>query len=418
MKILILNESDIEGGAARAAGRLHDALLKRGADAKMLVQLKKGDHPAVIGPTKGGKLIASLRPKLDTYPLHLWYKTDRLQLFSPAWMRDSVGARVRGIAPDLVHLHWLNNGFVRPESLAGMGRPLVWTLHDMWPFTGGCHYDGECGRYREGCGRCPQLSSAKDRDLSVRILERKRKAYQGLPLTIVTPSRWLAECARASALFRNLRVEVIPNGLDLERYRPMDKAVARDILGIPRDKDIILFGAMSVDDKRKGFQHLQPALRKLSAHPAARNTELVVFGSGRPASPPDLGLPIRYLGRLHDDISLSLLYAAADVFVSPSVQDNLPNTVMEAMACGTPCVSFRIGGMEDMIDHGRNGWLAAPFDAGELADGMLKVISEKQRCREFSLDARRKAESLWGLERFAKNHLDLYSDLIKARAPA
>ncbi len=412
MKILMLNEADTEGGAARAATRLHRSLVNAGVDSRMLVQLKKGDDPRVIGPSKAGKLFSSLRPKLDAYPIRLAYKIDKFQSFSPAWLPDFQGAVVHKLAPEIIHLHWINGGFLRAKSLAKLGGPLVWTLHDMWAFTGGCHYDGECGRYTQACGKCPQLHSSNANDPSRWILARKAKAWADLPLTLITPSRWMASCARASALFRNTRIEVIPNGLDLNRYRPVDKTLARNILGLPINKDLILFGSLSTDDYRKGFTHLKTALGLFAGQPAANKTELVVFGSGRPVNPQDLGLPIHYSGRLYDDISLALLYAAADIFVSPSVQDNLPNTVMEAMACGTPCVAFRIGGMEDLIDHEKNGYLAKPFDAKDLADGLLAMLSDSGRRIDFGSNARKKAESLWGEASLSLSHLELYADLL------
>lgn len=416
MKILLLSTFDLEGGAARASYRLHRGLKEAGTDCTMIVQQKSSDDSSV-SPPRGwaGKNLAFLRPKADSLPVKLRHKPDKGNLISTAWLPDGLATRVRAVAPDLINLHWINFGFLRIETLAKLRIPLVWTFHDMWAFTGGCQYDNECGRYRSACGACPQLKSERERDLSRSVWERKRKAWEGLNLTLVSPSRWLADCARSSSLFKDTRMEVIPYGLDLQRFRPLDKRAARDILGLPQDKNLILFGALAPDDRRKGFAHLKEALGRLAADGGAGDTELVIFGSGRPERPADLGFPVHYTGRLHDDISLSLLYSAADVFVAPSLQDNLPNTVLEAMACGTPSVAFRIGGMPDMIDHGVNGHLSAPFDTAEMAHGLRDLLGDPRKRSEFGAAARKKAEREYPLARQAEAYRKLYAEIIRGR---
>lgn len=412
MKVLLLNTSDIDGGAARAAHRLHQGLLGLGVDSRMLVQSKTGDDPNVLEPSgTTAKALSRLRPRIDSLPLRTFTPVDKYRPFSTSWLPERLAARVKSLAPDIVHLHWVNGGFARIETLANLPRPMVWTLHDMWAFTGGCHYDAGCGRYREHCGKCPQLGSGRDRDASRRTLRRKRASWKGNPFTLVTPSRWLAGCARTSPLFADARIEVIPNGLDLDRYRPHGKDVARDILGLPRDRNLIAFGAMSMADARKGFRHLQAALLEMARHWTGGPTEVVVFGAGRPASPPELGFPIRYTGRLHDDASLSLLYSAVDAFVCSSEEDNLPNTVAEALACGTPCAAFRVGGLPDLIDDGVNGRLTAPFDAAGMAEAIASLLGEPSRRAAFSAAARKKAEAEYGLEKCARAYARLYGEL-------
>jgi glycosyltransferase involved in cell wall biosynthesis len=281
----------------------------------------------------------------------------------------------------------------------------------MWALTGGCHYAGECERYKDSCGACPELGSEKEKDLSRKFWRRKKEAYNGLNLTIVTPSRWLAECARQSSLLRDFPVKVIPNGLDLELFGPVDRRAARDKLGLPVDKKLILFGAVSsTSDRRKGFHLLQPALRHLSANRTSKDVELLVFGAAEPENPPDFGLPARYLGTLSDEEELALLYGAADVCAVPSLQDNLPNIVAEAMACGTPCVAFDIGGMPDMIEHKRNGYLARPFDAEDLARGMAWVLQQE------NLNPRQTAEEMLELTLASKRYKNLYEDLITTKS--
>jgi glycosyltransferase involved in cell wall biosynthesis len=207
---------------------------------------------------------------------------------------------------------------------------------------------------------------------------------------------------------------VIANGLDIQRYKPIEKSFARNLLGLPQNKQLILFGAMSsTSDRRKGFHLLLPALKKLSQGQMGQDRlELVVFGASQPLEPPDFGFKTHYLGRLNDDISLALVYAAADIFVAPSTEDNLPNTVMEALACGIPCVAFKIGGMPDMIEHQQNGYLAHPYDIEDLAQGINWVLENTERYNQLCIQARQKVEQEFTLELQAEKYLELYSDIL------
>jgi glycosyltransferase involved in cell wall biosynthesis len=414
MNPLILNSFDIQGGAARAAYRLHTGLRAIGVNSRMLVQAKTSDDPSVLTPAgRVARLAGRLASRLDrlprrAYPGHLFVP------WGVGWLPTAIERQAARLAPDVVNLHWVSRGFVPLMSVGRFNAPLVWTLHDQWAFTGGCHYDQECGGYRVACGACPQLGSSRPNDLTRLVLFLKHKLWHNLDITIVTPSRWLASCARASALFRRQRIEVIPYGLDLAQYRPMSRHAARDMLALPLNKKLVLFGAMSsTSDPRKGFHYLQPSLQQLAAQGWNERAEAVIFGASRPEHDPDMGLPAHYTGRLHDDISLALLYAAADVFVAPSVQDNLPNTVMEALACGTPCVAFDIGGMPDMIEHERNGYLARPFETGDLAHGISWVLEDDERHQRLAHRARQKAEHEWPLELQAQRYLALYTEVVE-----
>ena len=412
IKPLLLSTSDINGGAARAAYRLHQGLKNIGVDSQMLVQNKQSDDYTVIVPvSKVGKGIGQLKPTLDILPLQLYPQRDR-STYSVQWLPDNLAAQVAQINPDLINLHWINHGYLKVETIAKFNKPIVWTLHDMWAFTGGCHYNGDCMNYTNSCGNCPQLHSSKEKDLSRWIWQRKAKAWQNLNLTIVTPSHWLAKCAASSSLLKDIRIEVIPNGLDTKQYKPIEKSVARSILGLPEDKQLILFGAVSAtSDPRKGFNFLQSALQNLSQSGWGKQVEVVIFGASQPKNLPELGLKSHYLGRLNDDISLSLVYAAADVFLAPSIQDNLPNTVMESLACGTPCVAFDIGGMPDMIVHQQNGYLSKSFDIEDLARGITWVLEDKQRWLGISQRGREKVEAEFTLKAQAQKYMSLYQSL-------
>ena len=406
-KILHLSTTDVEGGAARAAYRLHQGLQSIGVTSQMLVRAKFSTEETII-PEK--TILTKLGPPTSGLPLKLYPQRNRA-MFSPQWFPDAIAPRVAQLNPDLVNLHWIGNGYLKIETLAKLKVPLVWTLHDMWSFTGGCHYTQNCYLYKESCGACPQLKSNSNWDLSRWIWQRKAKAWKNLDLTIVTPSLWLAKCASSSSLFRNLRVEVIPYGIDTQIYKPIKRQVARELLNLPQDKQLILFCSSSPGDRRKGFNLLQPALQNLSRKGWQDKIELVILGASQPESQSDLEFKSHYLGYLNDDLSLALVYAAADVFVAPSIQDNLPNTVMEAIACGTPSVAFDIGGMPDMIEHQNNGYLAQPFEIEDLAFGIAWVLEDSNRYHKLCHHARDKAEQEFTLEFQACRYLSLYNEL-------
>ena len=413
MKILHLNTSDISGGAARAAYRIHKGLQGIGMDSKMLVQTKLSDDKTVIGPgNKVKKGLALLRPTLDATFKNL-FSGGSETIFSSAWLPFSgIPSQIRSISPDIVHLHWICGGMLRIEELKRINKPIIWTLHDMWAFTGGCHYSDNCDRFQQGCGNCQQLNKSSKNDLSRLVLRRKKEAWNELDITIVTPSRWLAECAKKSSLFKGRRIEVIHNGLNLNLFKSVDKTTARRIWDLPINKKLILFGAMSAtSDQNKGFDLLYEGLKQLAAKWSGK-AELIVFGASEPENPPDFGLPVHYLGRLHDDVGIALLYAAADVMIAPSRQDNLPNTVVEPLACGTPVVAFDIGGMPDMIDHQINGYLAKPYDTSDLAAGINRVLSNENCHKELCINAREKAVACFDIETIARQYAELYGEVL------
>lgn len=414
VKLLILNTFDTQGGAAIATNRLHKGLRSIGIDSNMLVQQKKSDDYSIAGPvTRWQKILAFVRPYLDGIVSTRYRRRQRV-LFSPAWLPDSVASRIAGLKPDIVHLFWINYGFLRIETLKKIKQPIVWTLHDMWPLTGGCHYDDECGRFRQSCGHCPVLQSGTDRDLSRRIWERKQKSWKDVPIVVVATSHWLAGLARSSSLLGNQRIEVIPNGIDTEIYKPLDKQEARSAYNLPQDKHLILFSAFrATSDKRKGNHFLVQALEKMSQTGWGSKAELVIVGASMPEVPPDFGMKVHYMGYLRDEISQVLLYSAADAVVAPSMQENLSNTVMESLACGTPVVAFNIGGMPDMIDHQLNGYLARPFEPDDLAEGMVWVLEDKVRHDMLSQRARRTVQERYALKEVSNRYLALYQSILK-----
>ena len=418
MKILYLNGADIEGGAAKAATRLLEGVHEQGVDARLHVQRQCGNAPRVDGPRSLlGKAFGRVRPTMEQILLGITPGKVNGP-FSAAFLPDGLSALVAGMAPDIVHLHWVAR-MMRLETLRRFTMPIVWTLHDSWAFTGGCYLPGDCTRYRESCGTCPVLRSSRDNDLSHRIWLRKRKSWGGLNLTLIAPSRWMAASAQASSLFCNTRIEVIPNGLDVNRFKPVDRRTARDILSLPHGKKLILFGAnAATSDRNKGFHLLAQSLRELAGNTMRNDSiELLIFGLSAPDPAPDLGFRTHYQGWLNDESVMALLYTAADVFVFPSLQESLGYTAMEAMACGTPCVAFNQGGVPDLIDHGINGYLAKPFEPVDLAQGIAWILEDENRRRGLSCKARQKIENDFAIEKVANRHINLYKEILEATYP-
>lgn len=409
-RVLVLNESDEGGGAARAALRISTGLRRRGVPLEVVVQRMIGDRYWIFRDESAkGKLLARSIGLLDPLPNMLYPGRSGLS-WSNNWFPHDAGRALKLGRYNLLHMHWVAGGVLSIGALAKIDVPVVWTLHDMWSFTGGCHYTEDCTRYKDACGRCPQLGSRADRDLSAWNLCAKRRAFRGKRMHIVSPSNWLAAAARNSALFRDFDVRVIPNGIDVDVYRPIDRRTARDVLGLPTDAPIVLFGtANALRDGRKGFPLLCTALAELAKNSGlSSDAQLVVFGSNQPRDRPDTGLPVRFMGNMADDVSLVCLYSAADVMVVPSRQENLANTIMEAMACGTPVVAFDTGGNGDLIDHRQSGYLAKPFDPADLGAGIAWVLGDAARAARLSEAAREKCERLFDLDVVCRQYEDLY----------
>ena len=327
MKVSVVSTNDISGGAARGAYRLHKGLLSIGVDSTMLVREKDTDDKSVIRIAgKLGWFTSPIARRLDILPIK-FYRNHQRSTWSIGWLRNGTTSHLLGSDSDLIHLQWIGQGFVPIKAIGRLHRPIVWTLRDTWAFTGGCHYPQDCTRFTNACGACPQLSSKREWDLSRWVWKAKRKHWKGIDLTLVTPSRWLADCARASSLFAEKRLEVIPHGIDTTVFRPMNKEFAREALNLPQKKKIVLAGAINVTgDPRKGFDLVRGALKRLASRRSMEQTELLVFGGSQSDKFPDLGFGVKSLGYVHDDVTLALCYSAADVFVAPSRQEAFGHT--------------------------------------------------------------------------------------------
>lgn len=409
ISILHLCESDVDSGGARAAYRLHRGLRSLGQNSQLLVRAKFSADSTVIADRSP---LTKISPPLSGLPLRL-YPNRPGGMFSSQWMPDVFSQRAKQANADIINLHWLCNGFLQIETLAKFHCPLVWTLHDMWTFTGGCHYTGNCQNYQESCGACPQLESHRTADLSHWVWKRKAKAWKGLNLTLVATSAWMADCARSSSLFKDSRIELIPLGLDTQKYKPHHQSFAREALDLPQDKHLVLFGAIGgTSDHRKGFHLLLPALQQLSQSGWQDQIELVIFGAAKPEKTIDLGFKTHYVGRLNDDLSLALVYSAADVMIVPSVQEAFGQTASESQSCGTPVVAFRATGVQDVVEHQRTGYLAAPFEVEDLAKGIAWVLEDRERHQKLQYAARQRSLKSFSSETQAQRYISLYEELL------
>lgn len=415
MKILHLSTDDtgIGGGAFRGTYWLHKSLQGAGVNSQILVANKYSEDPTVLGPkTVSQKLFNKLiLPQLEKLPLSSYKEKDK-GLFSPAWVPTNIDRQVQKIDPDIVNLHWICRGFVTPENLQKFQKPMVWTLRDMWAFTGGCHYAQDCTKYVNTCGSCPHLKSDRESDLSRKLWQRKNKAWQNLNLTIVTISDWLASCAGQSSLLKNYPIEVIHNALDHTRFKPIGRPIAKEILGFSPSQKIVLFGASNIQDGVKGFSYFISALQKLGQQGWGEQLHGVIFGGSQPLNPPDPGVATTYMGPIQDDIALNLIYAAADVTVMPSIQEAFGKIAMESLACGTPVVSFDSTGLKDIVEHQKNGYRAQCFSAEDLAQGIAWVLEDQERHQCLSKRAREKVEEEFTFEVQSRRYLKLYEQVL------
>lgn len=355
---------------------------------------------------KKERLIARLDNRAHEYMMR--NANENFGLFSYPLLGTNVAKLAQVQEADVIYLHWVLMGFMNLnhiEQLAKLGKPIVVIMHDMWYLTGGCHYSFDCDKYKNKCHNCQVFQGEKDRDLSTRGFEHKMKFFKKYNnLHFVSPSKWLYECAQESALTKDKPLYHIPNVLDRSRFKPVDKKVAKEILNIGQEEKVILFGAVSVTSPYKGWSYLKSALQSLYQQEHPENTTVVVFGSSNNQAMADsIPFKTRFLGRLHDEYTVALAYNAADVFVAPSLADNLPYTIFESLGCGTPVVAFHTGGIPDLIQHRINGYLARYKDSEDIAEGI-------QYCLTHDLKVQPPAELDNALS--MQKHLELIHSLI------
>lgn len=417
VKTVHISTCDAFYGAAIAARRLHIGMQRTGYDSLMYVQRKTVDDDSIVQfKRKKGPIRNKIR-RLRNIWLQQGYRAASLSpgngRFSDCRNIDRWCADDFPFEADMVNLHWVTGFLDVPYFFAHSGRqlPVVWTLHDMNVFTGGCHYAGSCERYRHNCGSCPQLNSGRVNDFSRSTHERKETVLDQLDpryLRIVCPSNWLQQKASKSSLLQRFDVTTIANGLDLDTFMPIDKTRARASLGIPADSMAILFVAADVNESRKGMDLLRQAIALLKPR---SNLYFLVAGNGNGLESYTDRFPVVKLGDIDSESCLANVYSAAEIYVSPTREDNLPNTIMEAMACGTAVVSFDVGGVPELVRQNKTGLLAEPENAKALARCLDDLLSDEHGRKSMQHLAREIALQEYDCRRQAKRYQALYQSM-------
>jgi len=401
MNVLLFNTYP-QGGAGIACRRLQSALQASGLNAGLLSASDTGSRWPFYAE------------RLSFLP----YERDKSVrfAFSPANFGKNLRFHPLVQQADILHLHWINQGFLSLQGihdLASLGKPIVWTLHDMWAFTGGCHYSRGCQRFELHCGQCPYLRRPAEDDLSNRIWQRKKQLFPA-DIQFVTCSEWLRDVALTSGLLRDYPVKAIPNPIDTDVFHPVHKTERQAFKqehGIAPDARVLLFVAMKVNETRKGFKYLMEALQTLRVGAPELPLEIVVLGQADPEVLAALPYPVKALGLIRGEAQLARVYACSDVFVIPSLEDNLPNTVMESLACGTPVAGFATGGIPEMVGHEQEGFIAPQGDASRLADGIRWILEDKQKLVLLRQNARAKVEQRYTRAVVAGRYRALYEEL-------
>ena len=420
LRVLTVNVSDSSGGAARAAYRIHKATIEAGIDGRFLVKNKSLNDPNVLSVQSFDSFSSFKAPfrwlqhKINNKLQQARWRPypNRQNVFMSDLRGSSLHGALQKIEYDILHLHWINLRFVDIEDLAKVTKPIVWTLHDCWPFTGVCHYFYDCTHYKQSCGCCPHLASNNEKDLSHKVWQKKMEVFSKLNIHVVCPSNWLAQAARESTIFKQFPVSVIPNPLDTDFFVPGSKIDACKVLSISPEKRYILYGAMNaIKDRNKGFAELKSCLQYYEKQFDAKDIEVLTFGSNEKAQFELNHIRTTDLGLLNDQ-QLRAAYRASDVMVTPSLSENLSNIIMESLSCGTPVVAFNIGGNSDMIDHKLNGYLAEPYNPQDLAAGIAWCL-ENNTSGELSRRAQNNVEENYSMERVGEMYVELYKELIK-----
>lgn len=410
MNVLHLVAGELGGGAARGAYWLHRALQELGVDSNILTNARDnlGDESVIsLTGSAYGKVKFAILRRIGLLPIKTYRNRQHLT-FNTGIDGIDVTRHPAYAAADLVHLHWVN-GLVNMRSLKKVRKPLVWTLRDMWPFTGGCHQSMDCDRFTHVCGSCPQLGSTRERDLTSFVLRHKQASVPE-HVRVVGISSWMSERARQSALFGAREVSTISNNVDTRLFSPVEKNAARQALELHDDRKVLLVGALDVASVYKGFDLFLQAL----AHLDPEKLRLVTFGNSSAPIPESLGIPVTNLGFLSDAIALRLAYSAADVFVAPSRADAFGKTLVEAMSCATPVVCFNATGPKDVVEHRINGYLAEPFSAEDLAEGIEWVLGQPVDAHaEMCASARARAQERFDSRVIAREYMALYEDALR-----
>ena len=417
MRILIVNTSERTGGAAIAAGRLTEALKSHGIKAKMLVRDKQTDRISTVALGGGWKQVRKFVWERVVIWINSHFRRERLFSVDIANTGNDITRLPEFKEADLIHLHWINQGMLSLKvirKILASGKPVVWTMHDMWPCTGICHHARTCTAFHSECGACPMIYSQKRKDLSTRIFRQKQRLYASGGIHFVTCSHWLEGMAKQSALLANQPVSVIPNPISTTLFHPIKQTEARQKLALPTEGKLILFGSVKLTDKRKGIDYMVEACRLLAKQHPALKEQLALVAVGMHAAELQSLVPFKVhnMGYVKEEHQLVEIYNAADLYVIPSLDENLPNTIMEAMACGTPCVGFPTGGIPEMIDHLKNGYLTKEHSAEQLAEGIYTLLTTPAY-ENLSHEAVAKVNACYSERSVANQYGQLYAKLLK-----
>lgn len=415
MRVLIINTSERIGGAAIAANRLMEALKNNGIKTKMLVRDKQTDQISVVELKKSWwKVWQFIWERVVIWQAN-HFKKHNLFAVDIANTGTNITALPEFTQADVIHLHWINQGMLSLTDIRRIiqsGKPIVWTMHDMWPFTGICHYAGDCDKYATQCHNCPQLYKGSRKDIAYRTFQKKKKLFEGAQITFVACSRWLESLAKKSDLIKGQTITNIPNAINTNLFKPRDKKQAREKCHLPQDKKLLLFGSVKITDKRKGIDYLVSACKQIaSSYPDfSKELGVVVFGNQAEQYASLFPFPIYPMNYVSNEKELVDIYNAVDLYVTPSLQDNLPNTIVEAMACGIPCIGFNVGGIPQMIDHLHNGYVTEYQSSKDLANGIHWALTEGEY-ESLSEEACRKAVSSYSESTIAKKYVEIYNKI-------
>ena len=422
MRVLIINTAERIGGAAIAANRLMAALKNNGIKAKMLVRDKQTDQVTVVALKKSWWHLWNFLWERCCILVANRFKRHNLFAVDIANAGTDITTLPEFKQADVIHLHWINQGMLSLNNIKKIidsGKPVVWTLHDMWPFTGICHYAENCDKYTTHCSHCPKLYKGSRHDLSYKVFRKKEKLYNGINtrITFVACSHWLEALAKKSYLAQRHTITSIANPVNTNLFHPLNKKFIREKLNLPTDKKLLLFSSLKITDKRKGIKYLVEACKILKEQKAEFCESLGVVVLGKESKQYNELFPfsVYSLNYVNTEKELAEIYNAVDLYVTPSLQDNLPNTIVEAMSCGIPCVGFNVGGIPQMIDHLHNGYVAQLKSAEDLANGIWWSLSEGNYAT-LSEIARHKAVNTYSEDIVASQFIKIYNQVTKKNA--
>ncbi|MBE9046653.1 glycosyltransferase family 4 protein [Pleurocapsales cyanobacterium LEGE 10410] len=407
MNILHVNQSDISGGAAIACDRLHQGLLAQGIDSRLLVGSVESNGDRVAAVAKRSYLESWLTSIARRFGMNYVAIVSTFKISGHPFYQHA----------DLLNFHNLHPGYFNYLAISSLtkNKPAVYTLHDMWSFTGHCAYSYDCERWKIGCGKCPypNIYPAIQTDNTHLEWKLKNWIYSYSNLSVVAPSRWLTQQAKHSMLNR-FPIHYIPNGIDTQAYQPLDRQQCRSLLGIPPGKKVLMIGATSLTARRKGGALLLEALASLPSSLKMKMV-LLLLGRGGKAIASAAGIAALDLGYVSSDRLKSIAYSATDLFIYPTRADNLPLMLQESMACGTPIVSFKVGGVPELVRPDVSGYLAQPEDSYDLCNGIMQLLEDEFLWKKMSQNCRQIALTEYSLELQTQRYIELYSQILPNR---